>query len=225
MEVTKNSYDEAKMNIFINDTKIDYKPLFPLSWAQFFQKLLQDGNYVKKDHGIVRVVLDGVESLEVMTEHSNSMVDDTIQTVQVFTKDSVSIANTGFDKVILLIESIKAELSSAADLYRQGNIKDASTKIARVMEALKPMINFINSVGISFTMNFDHIMFNPTTSLRQKIESFLNTFTELIVAQEKRDFVEVADYLEYQLIEDMSDWATVVALLKKEVEAGVSTNA
>ncbi len=208
------------MDIYVNDGKIDFTPLFPLTWGNFFQKLLQEADYIPKDHGIVKIVLDGIESLNVIADNPGEMVPEDIDEVKIFTKDSISITRNGLAKVSNLIESIKTEITNAADLFREGNIKEASSKVGKVMEAFKPMVNFINSVGISYSMDFDHIMFNQNTSLSEKIESFLETFSGLVAAQEKKNYVEVADYLEYQLLEDMSDWNTIANVLLEEVEAG-----
>jgi hypothetical protein len=207
------------MDIYVNDRKIDYKPLFPLSWGNLFQKMLQDENFIPKNHGIVGIIVNDQEAMQVMTEQSDKMVPEDLESLKIFTKDSISISKDGFAKVLTLIESIKAEIASAADLYREGNIKEASGKIVNVMEAFKPMVNFIQSVGISFYLNFDEIAFNEKTNLREKIESFLTTLSELVTAQQKKDYVEIADYLEYQLIEDMTDWSRLVNILIKEVEA------
>ena len=210
------------MEIFVNDSKIDYQPMFPLTWGNLFQKLLQNENYIRKDHGIVRIIADDVESLQVMVEQTDKMVPEDIKVLQLFTNDSISITRDGFEKVSGLIESIKTEIAAAADLYREGNVKEASSKIVNIMEAIKPMVNFIQSVGMSFSLNFDEILFNQDTNLREKIESFLNTFQYLVAAQMKRDYVEIADYLEYRLIDDMTDWSKVVDILLKEVETGTS---
>lgn len=213
------------MNIYVNDIKIEYKPIFPLTWSTFFKRLLQNSSYILKDHGIVNVAVDGVESMNVMMENVDQMIPEGVMEVRIMTKDSISITHDGIAKVLTLIENIKKEISSAADNFREGNIKEASGKIARIMEALKPMINFINSVGMSFSLDFDHIMFNSTMSLREKVDTFLKTFEDLILAQSKRDYVEVADYLEYQLIEDMSDWTLLVNILMKEIEASTGNHA
>lgn len=213
------------MDIYVNGNKIEYQPLFPLTWANFFQKLLQDDNFIPKDHGIVGIELDDVESLHVMTEESEKMVPSTIGVVKILTNDSLHITRNGFAKVTTLIGSIKEEIMKTADLFREGKIKEASSRIGKVMEAIQPMLNFINSVGMSFTLNFDEIMFDPNTSLSKKIEQFLKSFEELLNAQQKQDFVELADYLEYQLVEDMTDWEKVVALLLQEVEAAQSDSA
>lgn len=208
------------MEIYVNDCKIDYQPEFPLTWGNFFQKLLQDENYIRKDHGIVRIIADDEESLQVMVEQRDEMVSEDIKILQLFTKDSISITRDGFEKVSSLIESIKIEIAAAADLYREEKVKEASSKIVNIMEAIKPMVNFIQSVGMSFSLNFDEILFNQDTSLSKKIESFLDTFQDLVAAQMKRDYVEIADYLEYHLIDDMTDWGKVVDILLKEIEKG-----
>lgn len=212
------------MDIYVNDKKIAYQPMFPLTWGNFLKKLLQDESYIQKDHGIVRFVIDDVDSIDVMVEQQDRLVPNTIRKVELYTKDSLAITRDGFAKVSTLIENIKAEIVSSADLYREGNIQNASGKIVKIMEAIKPMVNFVNSVGMSFSLNFDEIFFNfnTNTSLRAKIESFLTTLTEVIHAQEKKDYVEMADFLEYQLIEDMNDWDKVIGILLKEVEAHVS---
>jgi len=208
------------MEIYVNDCKIDYQPMFPLTWGNLFQTLLQNGNYIEKDHGIVRVIADDEESLQVMVEDRDEMVSEDIKVLRLFTKDSVSITRDGFEKVSGLIESIKAEIAAAADLYRKEDIKEASSKIVTIMEAIKPMINFIQSVGMNFSLNFDEVLFDQGISLRERIESFLSTFEGLVAAQMKRDYVEIADYLEYRLYNDMTDWSKLVDILLKELLIG-----
>jgi|GEM_PF-1490150 len=207
------------MDIYINEAKIDFTPLFPLTWGNFFQKLLQEPGYIPKDHGIVNILLDSVESSNVMVENVDEMVPENISEIKIVTKDSISITRSGLESASDLIESIKTEIANAADLFREENIKEASSKIGKAMEAFKPMVNFINSVGISFSMDFDSIMFNQSTSLREKMESFLDTFSGLVAAQEKKDYAEVADFLEYKLLEDMSDWNTIANILLEEIES------
>jgi hypothetical protein len=213
------------MDIYVNDNRINFTPLFPLTWGNFFQKLLQETDFIPKDHGIVKILLDGIESLNVMVEKPDEMVPEDINEVKIFTNDSISITRDGLAKVSNLIESIKTEIANAADLYREENIKEASSKIGKVMEAFKPLVNFINSVGISYSMDFSQIMFNQNISLSEKIESFLETLSGLVAAQEKKDYVEVADYLEHHLLKDMSDWNTIANILLKEVEAGNAPSA
>jgi hypothetical protein len=135
------------------------------------------------------------------------------------TKDSLAITRDGFSKVSALLENIKREILSAADFYRQGKTNEASVKIVKIMEAIKPIVNFINSVGMSFSLDFDALPYDANTTLREKVGQFLETLDQLVTAQEKQDYVEIADYLEYRLVDDMNGWNTIVNLLLQEVEA------
>lgn len=207
------------MEIYINGNIIDYRPVFPLTWGNFFQRLLANEDYIPKDHGIVAVSVDGADSLNVMTEQSDRMVPENIKTITIATKNSLAITRDGFAKVSALLESIKREILSAADLYRQGKTNEASTKIVKIMEAIKPIVNFINSVGMSFSLDFDALPYDSNTTLREKVGQFLETLDQLVTAQEKQDYVEIADYLEYRLVDDMNGWNTIVNLLLQEVEA------
>lgn len=103
------------MEIYVNGNKIDYKPMFPLTWGNLIQKLLQNGNYIPDDHGIVEINVDGAESLYVMTEQSEKMVPEAIATIKISTKNSLDITRDGFSKVITLLESIKKEIGKTAD--------------------------------------------------------------------------------------------------------------
>ncbi len=211
------------MEIYINGNKIDYQPLFPLTWGNFFQKLLENENYIPKDHGIVAVSVDDTDSLNMMTEQSEKMVSDNIKVIRIATKDSLAITREGFSKASTLLENITGVIIDAADLYRQGKLKDTSDKIVKIknffIETFKPIIDFINSVGISFSLNFDALPYDSNTTLREKVGQFLKTVDELEVALEKQDYVEIADYLEYRLAEDINGLNNIVNLLLQEVEA------
>ena len=205
------------MKIYVNNDKIPYDPKQPISWGEFIQVLLE--KHVKKNHGITKITLDGQNRSEVLTQQMSNNLPDNIQILEITTKDSYSITQDGFSKAYTLIESIREEVNKTADLYRSGEIKDASNRIIKVMEAIRPIINFINSVGMNFSLNFDNINFDQTTTLREKIETFHLSLQELIAAQQKKDYVEIADFLEYQLSDDLQEWHKVLQILLKAVES------
>lgn len=181
-----------------------------------FEALLQ--NHIGKDHGIVRILIDDKDSLDVMLTGKEGMVPEDIGELKIITKDAYSITTDGLNKIFSLIESIKNEISLTADLYREGKIAEGSQKTVNIMDSVKPMMDFINSVGMNYSLSFDDIMIEENVTLREKVESFLKSFEELIMAQEKKDYVEIADFLEYQFVDDMTDWGKVVHAIAKEIE-------
>ena len=207
------------MEIYINGEKSNYKPQFPLSWRNFFQKLQENENYIPKNHGIVDISVNGLDSLNVMTEQSDQMVPENIEVIKIATKNSLAITQDGFSKIKILLESIKKEIINAASLYKEGKISEASLKIVKIMETIKPIANFTNAVGMSFSLNFDEILFDTKTTLREKVEQFMETIDALVASQKKQDYMELANYLQYRLVEDMNDWNKIINLLLRKIEA------
>jgi len=210
------------MEIYVNDKVIDYKALFPLSWGKLFESLLKGTiQHIPRDEGIIRIKVDGEEALHLMTDDAEKLVPQTTARVEIFTKNALEIIRESFGRIISLLDKIKEKTVNAADLYREGNIKDASENFVYVIETIKPVVGMVESVGQSFKLDFREILFNPATgqSLEEKIKTFLTTLQEVVMAQEKKDYVEMADYLEYQLAEEMDDWNKIINLLLTEVEA------
>jgi len=203
------------MNICVNGSKTNYQPPFPLTWGKFFSELHND--YIVRNHGIVKVLLDGKESLSSIKKYPDVEVPRNIKKVEIFTKDTFSITKEGFSKVFTLTDSIRCEIPLMVDYYRTGQIKIASVKIKKVLETIKPMIDFVNSVGINFSLNFDEVCKGQDITLRKKISLFLKSFSNLVILQKKENNLEIADYLEGQFSEDISKWNKIIKQLLREI--------
>ncbi len=210
------------MEIYINDKIINYSPEEGLTWEDFFNTLLE--NYVNKNHGIVKVIADDNDISNFITDKKTEKIDQSIKVIKLYTKDPISITKDGLNKAFELIDKLKIEIRNAADLYRNGKIQDASSKLVSILNAIKPITNFINSVGMSFSLNYSEIMYENNLSLLDRIKSILSSLEELLSIQLKKDYVEIADYLEYQLLEDIEDWRKIIRIISKELDKIFNSN-
>jgi len=204
------------MDVYVNNQKVDFQPPAALSWQEFFELLLK--TEVARDHGIVRVIVDGKDGVERMIQQSRQPIPDTVRVIEIHTKDLGTISHDGLLKAESLIESLKGEVVKAAGLFRESQIEEGGKKLIAVMEAIKPLIQFVHSLGTSFSMDFDGIPLTSTQTLRQRVEGFIGSMKEMIDAQERKDFVALADFLEYQMPEDLEGWHQILAVLQREVE-------
>lgn len=204
------------MEIKLNETTIDYKPEFPITWEDFLSYLLR--NYINKKHGITRIVVDNLDSIEVMTENPKKLLSKDIKLIEIHSNDSLTITKVGFEKILQIIVKLKPESILTADLYREGKIKEASGNIIKIINTITPVIYFVTSVEKNFDFNFDKLSFSKDVSIKNKMDYFVKSFGELVAAQEKGDFIELADYLEYQFTDDLNDWEQIIAILTKEIE-------
>jgi len=206
------------MELFLNGEKINYPVQNDTTWEQMTEELLK--SKIKPNHGIVKITVDGREDFACMFERKSEIIPDTIKVVEFYTKDLAAITSDGFLKAKVLISDMKAEILKTAEFFRQGEVQDASKRLISVFEAFSPLISFINTVGQSFVLDFTKIAFDDNYSIRGKIESFLKTFEDLVKSQEKKDYIELADFLEYQLLDDMSGWEKIVATLQASLAGG-----
>ncbi len=210
------------MEIFINEKKIDYNPEEGTTWEDFFKTLLDD--FVDKNHGIVKVFADNKDITNYITDKKDETISTDIKTIELLTKDPVSITKDGLKKAFELIENLKIEIENAANLYRKGEVKEGSNKLVSILNAIKPITNFINSVGMSFSLDYSKIMFNESQNIWDKIKDILSSLEELLSIQLKKDYVEIADYLEYQLTDDMEDWRKIIQIISDEIDKILESN-
>ena len=203
------------MKVFLNGSEIDYQPAFPITWGKFFSDLHEI--HIEGNHGIVRILLDEKESLRVIKKNPDQKVPENIKKVEVFTKDTFLITQEGFIKVFTLTDSIRCEIPGTSHFYRTDQRARASETIKKILGTIKPMIDFVNSVGINFLLNFDEILTEQGISLREEIEPFLKSFSKLVTLHEKNDNHKIADYLEGPFLKDISAWNRAVKKLLREI--------
>lgn len=204
------------MDIFINNSSIAYQPLFPATWASFL-KDLQNG-YIEKNHGIVSIFLDKDESSVLTQNKIDEPIPPGINVIEIFTKNIVSITNDGFIKILALTDSVRCEIPLFAEYYRTGQIKKAANILKDMLGIIKSMMDFVNSVGINFSLNFDEILSETGTSLKTEIEYFKQAVSLLVNMQQKGDNPGIADFLEQRFIKNIYDWNRIIKKLFNEVK-------
>ncbi len=204
------------MEIKLNGKLLSYIPVLPVTWEELLSHLLR--KYIDKKHGITNIVVDNRNSITLMTETPKKLLSKDIQIIEIFTNNSATIAQTGFQKILKIITGLQSESIRASDLYREGKIKEASESIIKIINAITPVIFFVNSVEKNFNFNFKEMNYADNVTIKDKLEYFTKSFGELILAQEKNDLIEIADYLEYQFTDDLNDWEKLIEILLQEVK-------
>lgn len=203
------------MDIFINGTKIAYQPSFPLNWGDLIKDLQE--NRIQQNHGIVKIILDEDEPLTLTAGTIQRAVPQNISRVKIFTRDKFSISKEGFINALALIDSIRCEIPVIANLYREGQTKRASGIIKKVLETVTPMMDFVNSVGINFSLNFEKIFLEQGITLRQGIGDFLRSLADLGRLKGERGNNEIADFLENRFAEEISTFNKIIKELLREI--------
>lgn len=203
------------MKVLLNGSETNYQPVTPITWGKFFSDL--HDIHVETNHGIVRILLDKKESLSAIKKNPDQPVPGNIKKIEIFTKDTLLITKEGFINVFTLTDSIRCEIPTVSHYFRTDQGERASAIIKKILVTIKPMIDFVNSVGINFLLNFDDILTDQGISLRKEFESFLKSFSKLATLHKKNDNLKFADYLEGPFLQDISIWNKAVKKLFREI--------
>jgi len=130
------------------------------------------------------------------------------------------VAINGLGSLEGLIPELVKVLGESADCFRTGETTRAQDLFNSSLDALEIVPTILDGVRVSMSLDFNRITFEGTSLLALENE-MLKTMKAIFDVQENRDFVSLADLIEYELIQNLSTWFRVIPEIKKScVERG-----
>lgn len=103
-------------------------------------------------------------------------------------------------------------LFTASGQFRMGNAMDANGSLAELISGLDLLVRTIDTVGSAMGAEFDASL--PGNQSLATLAAGLNAvLREILLAQERKDLVLLADLLEYELAPCLDGWKGVFAAI------------
>lgn len=102
------------------------------------------------------------------------------------------------------------ELRTCADRFRMGEEAQAIESLLKVIDGLQLLMAGINQIERLFRSLRPEVDLAELESFQQKLMGMLD---EVIKSQEGRDWILLADLLEYDIAESLDDWDQVTHML------------
>ncbi len=114
------------------------------------------------------------------------------------TQDPAVLARSSLDRSREYADRVRGAVVRTAELFREGRSEDANHLYADALDALTVLVFAITSAGRQLGSEGEPL---------HEVEAELNPWLgELLEAQKVRDWVRVADYLEYEIDPILADW-------------------
>jgi len=107
-------------------------------------------------------------------------------------------------------------LGKVADQFRMGNPEEANKALLHALEGLSSFVELLSTVRLVANSDLADIK-SDTGTLPEKEKNFLEITTSMAASQEERDWITVADLLEYELAPLMKDWSAMIPQIRNEV--------
>lgn len=171
---------------------------------------------------IVSLIVDGehvdVGSLE--TEGNPMPVSD-IASVEIVT------IKRPFEKAAELLRGMGEYLGrlsegagGVADKFRIGDEEEANTQLGKALDGLGVFTDLVETVKNLSRTDLSTIVDEAGESFSAKEDRLLKALKDMEVAQVNRDWVLVADILEYDIAPLMGEWRTLLPLVERELLKG-----
>ncbi|NQW45833.1 MAG: hypothetical protein HQ462_10575 [Deltaproteobacteria bacterium] len=164
---------------------------------------------------ITRVNVNGAryqstEKNSILQESTKSSHD-----IEILTADKAIWAATGYDIALSSIERVQRSVIRSAELFREFDNLNGNRLLVQCIEGLERFIEAITitkrAVGLDFSkINVDGMILSQIESNLQQI---LNSVFNL---QEKEDYQELADTIEYELLTNLVNWTQALTQLRTE---------
>jgi hypothetical protein len=122
-----------------------------------------------------------------------------VASVDLETRPPAAIARDGLAHSREYAGRVGEALSTTAELFREGRVEEANHLYADVLDALSVLVYAVDAAGRQLGDAG-----SPLDGLQRELRPWLD---ELLDAQSGRDWVRVADYLEYEMAPLVADWS------------------
>jgi len=196
------------MDVTINDTEISV-PADLSTWGDLLDWIESD--YLKAGQCITHVYLGGTETYNY---RDRMLCEQELETV-----GAVSVSSGDFDRVVHeslaeLERELNSALGSTQDIVRQFENRkedDAYNQLAQLLE----------SIRIFFTIFSEDLGWVEPTDAEISRKEFPTVLerglTQLISAQERRNWISVCDVIEYEITPMLESWQKIVARTREHL--------
>ena len=201
---------------FVNDREIA-PPLNAASLAQIL-KYVEDV-HLPPDSLIRHIQIDGLPFVPSDSPKNQSAMLNEIDKrgkVEIFTGTLAEIARHSIVEALTYLDRIEAATPSLAESLRISPGAESFKNLRQLSEGFYWLNLLLDKLKTSFRVNLNDVIIREAPA-QEYCQKFIAILKQLIESQEKRDFVLIADLLEYEILPLVPVWKEMFSILLKKV--------
>ncbi len=174
--------------------------------------------------GIAKIIADGNDITPIITGQPFNKPPKEIQKIEITTRKISDIAKSGIENVKKFIPQLLKILKGAAEFLRTGETEKKDKTISGGLEGVKLMITLFINLQNLYKFDLNQLKLKDGTTAAQKFKALGEVFEILTGAQKRKDEVEIADIVEYELIPLIESFTDIFNQIKKIVKQHENIN-
>ncbi len=161
---------------------------------------------------ITRVLINGMPLSNGEKEKEISVLDDTA--IEIRTADKGIWEVNGVETCLSSLERVQTSLIRTAELFRADERARANRFFAQCIEGLERFLESMTITRLACKINFNAIQVDGFT-LTKVEDTLTNILKSVLESQEKQNYEELADKIEFELITNLYHWKTALQDLQR----------
>lgn len=164
------------------------------------------------DSVLSHVVLNGLELTEEQQCHPEFVPVEDIRALEVFvtTAREISIESIKITSAQLL--EVVVETKKTAEFFRYNDEAEANRRLVLLIEIFEKFVSLLDLLKRALDLDFDAIT-TEDKSLADLHLGMTSTLNNILRAQQNRDWISVADLLEFELAPILITWSRIIPTL------------
>lgn len=136
-----------------------------------------------------------------------------VREVEIQSADREVWAATGLDRALTCVENVKRSLILSAELLREEKTAEGNRFFVHCVEGLERFFEIMVLTRAALKLDFAKIQVEGI-SLQRVEGEFTSVLRSILEFQEKRDYISVADKVEYELLTNLCLWSSALRALR-----------
>ena len=170
--------------------------------------------HVPEDRIINEVLLNGRMYSEQVPREAAGVDRDEIGILEVQTIPSVDLAHALVKTGPGYMDTLIQAAGMVAEQFRIGDEAEANEQLSTFVQTLQDLFSMVDQALEILAIPLDRFE-SDGVSARAKIKELNQLLQEMISRQEDRDWILLADLLEYELADLLGDWKKILAQVGK----------
>ncbi len=177
-----------------------------------------------KDRGVTSVKGDEEDLSGVISGVFPAKLPSEYREISFISEDVDTISSKGIENAIKFIPSLKKLIQGAAEFARVGKEKEMNEAIQASMEGIKLLITFLINVQTYYKFSSADITLHDGKSIDTVMTELNSVFQNFTEAQKSQELTDIADILEYELIEYIDRFNEIFTVIRDRVIGKKSIN-
>ncbi len=163
-----------------------------------------------EDHLVGSVIVNGKEYSELYPGQSQEVFTDTINELEISTVSLDEFSEAALKDCQVFIEKLIQSVCKTAELFRMSDETEANEYFAQVLDTIRALVNFIETLRTTLHWDFKTISFKEST-VQDEWNRLVEIIDQIHDIQREGDWILMADILEYEVTEILKSWKEIIA--------------